>query len=175
MSSRTAEVAMSHRPLAFLLLAAGLLASACANLDTVAPATTAAALEASRGKPSRVWNEPDGSTTWEYPMGPAGRYTYMAHVGRDGRVARVEQVLGWNTFNTLQIGMTTEQVEHVLGRPFSKATYPLLDTTAWAWRFVDGVWYRCFLAYFNPQGKLTGTGAKDEETGDVGVAMAVPC
>jgi ABC-type glycerol-3-phosphate transport system substrate-binding protein len=163
------------RLLSIVCLAAGLVATGCANLDQVAPGTTAAALEASRGKPSRIWNEPDGGFTWEYPMGPAGRYTYMARIDKNGRVTRVDQVLGWDTFAKLENGMTTEQVEHLLGRPYSKARYPLLNTTAWAWRFVDGVWYRCFLAYFNPEGRLTGTGSKDEETGDHGYMIMVAC
>lgn len=164
-----------HHRLSLLVLAAGLLGSACANFDTVAPGTTAATLEATRGKPSRIWTEPDGSKTWEYPMGPAGRYTYMARVGTDGRVARVDQVLGWDTFRTLQTGMTTEEVEHRLGRPWGKERYSRLDTTTWAWRFVDGVWNRCFLADFNRDGRLTGTGAKDEETGDIGLVASMPC
>jgi hypothetical protein len=71
--------------------------------------------------------------------------------------------------------MPAEEVEHMLGRPFSKVTLQLTGQTVWAWRFVETVWYRCFFAYVGPDGKVTGTGAKDEETGDHGIVMAVPC
>ena len=166
---------MKLRVLGVFIFAGGILASGCANLDTIAPGTTSTALEASRGKPSRIWSEANGGATWEYPLGPEGRYTYMAHIGADGRITRVDQVLGWDVFGKIGLGMTTEEVEHLLGRPYSKLTYPLTDRTVWSWRFVETVWFRCFFTYFGTDGKVVGTGSKDEETGDVGKSLAIPC
>ena len=166
---------MHTRILQCVFLAGCLLASGCANLTSIAPGTAAAAVEASRGKPFRVWPETGGGASWEYPLGPEGRYTYMVRVGADGRVTGVDQVLGWDTFRRITMGMPVEEVEHMLGRPYSKVTYPLTGQTAWAWRFVETVWFRCFFAYVGPDGKLTGTGSKDEETGDQGIIMAIPC
>src|SRR5947207_2776308 len=103
-----------------VLLAAGLFASGCASVDSIAPGTPVASVESSRGKPSRVWPEPDGGASWEYPTGPQGAYTYMVRVGADGRVTRVDQVLGWDTFQKVGIGMTTSEVEHLIGRPYNK-------------------------------------------------------
>jgi hypothetical protein len=166
---------MRTRILQCVLLAACLSAAGCANLTSIAPGSPAGAVEASRGKPFRVWPEPGGGASWEYPYGPAGRYTYMVRVGADGRVTGVDQVLGWDTFRRINSGMPVEEVEHMLGRPFSKVTYPLTGQTAWAWRFVETVWYRCFFTYVGPDGKVTGTGSADEETGDMGIIIATPC
>jgi len=157
------------------LLAAGLFASGCANLDTISPGTPAAAVEASRGKPSRVWQEAGGGASWEYPTGPQGKYTYMVRVGADGRVTRVDQVLGWDVFRKVDIGMTTQDVEHLLGRPYNKATYSRTGQTAWAWRFMETVWPRCFFAYFGPDGKVAGTGSRDELPATMGPGLSIPC
>ena len=159
----------------WLALFGCLLAAGCASLDSIAPGTPSADVRSTRGAPFRVWPEPGGAASWEYPLGPSGRTTYMVRVGADGRVDRVDQVLGWDTFTRVAVGMPENEVEHLLGRPYSKVTYPLTASTVWSWRFLETAWGRCFLAYFNPEGRLTGTGSKDEETGDVGVVMAAPC
>lgn len=166
---------MRNRILQCLLAACCLCAAGCANLDAIAPGTAAAAVEASRGKPSRIWPEKDGGASWEYPLGPSGRTTYMVRVGADGRVTRAEQVLGWDNFIRITPGMPVEDVEHMLGRPFSKVTYPLTAQTTWSWRFVETVWYRCFLVNAGADGRVISTGTKDEETGDVGIVSASPC
>ena len=165
---------MHTRILQSALLAVCLFAAGCANMTSIPPGIAASAVEASRGKPFRVWPETGGGTSWEYPTGPAGRYTYMVRVGADGRVNRVDQVLNWDTFARITAGMPVTEVEHMLGRPFSKTTFPLNQQTAWAWRFVETMWNRCFYAYVGPDGKVTGTGSRDEETGDW-LLMAPPC
>lgn len=166
---------MKPRTLQSALLAGCLLLSGCANLTGIAPGTAASAVEASSGKPFRVWPEPGGGTSWEYPTGPSNRYTYMVRVGADGRVTGIDQVLGWNTFAKIAPGMPAAELEHLLGRPYSRVRYPLNGETVWTWRFVETVWYRCFLAYVGPEGKVTRTGSKDEETGDIGMLVADPC
>ncbi|MEO8136075.1 MAG: hypothetical protein ABI831_19135, partial [Betaproteobacteria bacterium] len=152
-----------------------MLAAGCANLPSVATGTPAVAVEAQAGKPFRVWQEPGGGASWEYPTGPSGSYTYMVRVGGDGKVSRVDQVLDWPTFNTLVTGMPMTEVEHTLGRPWGKVTYPLTGQTAWAWRWKETVWRRCFFAYASPDGKLVGTGTRDEETSDRGTILSNPC
>ena len=156
------------------LLAGCLLAAGCASLTSVPAGTPATDVEASRGKPFRVWPEPAGGTSWEYPLGPSGRTTYMVRMGPDSRVQKVDQVLAWDTFNRIRQGMPMTEVEHLLGRPYSTVTYPNA-TTVWSWRFVETVWYRCFLAYAGPDGTVKSIGSKDEETGDVGIVSANPC
>ena len=152
-----------------------LFAAGCANLDAVAPRTTATAVESQVGKPFRIRKEPAGGASWEYPQGPSGRYTWMVRVGPDGKVARVDQVLDWPFFSTLTPGMPMSEVEHTLGRPWGKVSYPITGETVWAWRWTETVWRRCFFAYTGADGKLLRTGVRDEETGDHGVITSDPC
>ncbi|MEO7761116.1 MAG: hypothetical protein ABIS68_04290 [Casimicrobiaceae bacterium] len=158
-----------------LCVAGCLLVSSCANLSGIAPGTPAASVESSAGKPSRVWPEPGGGASWEYPLGPQGRYTYMVRMGSDVRVTRVDQVLDWDTFSHITKGMPMSEVEHLLGRPFSKVAFPLTGQTAWSWRFIETVWPRCFYAYEDANGKVEGTGARDEIPGTLGAGLEIPC
>ena len=163
----------AFRPALVMLAAAWLVG--CANYAGIAPGTPAAAVESGSGKPHRIWPEANGATTWEYPMGPEGRYTYMVRMTADGHVSRVDQVLGWPTFNRVTPGMTMTEVEHLLGRPYSKATYPATGQTAWAWRFMENVWPRCFYAYEGSDHRVVSTGAGNEWPGTLGVGLEVPC
>lgn len=166
---------MGIRILHIAMLAACMAAAGCANVAGIAPGTPADTVESSAGKPFRVWPESGGGASWEYPQGPEGRYTYMVRFGADGRATGVDQVLRWDTFRRITRGLPVAEVEHLLGRPYSKVTLPLTGQTAWAWRFVDTVWYRCFYAYVGPDGRVTGIGTRDEESGDQGIVIAIPC
>ena len=160
----------------WLATAAILWIAGCAPLTTVPPGTPAAAVEASRGKPYRIWPEANGASSWEYPLGPSGRYTYMVRVGPDGRVDRVDQVLDLPTFARLQPGMKVQELEHTLGRPYSKTYLPLIDQDQWAWRWMESnVWKRCFYAYLSRHGALVGTGMGDENVGRHGILSGWPC
>ena len=163
------------RLLRLTLMAACLWAAGCANLTSFPPGTPAAAIESSRGKPYRVWPEANGAASWEYPQGPAGRYTHMVRIGADGRVTRVDQVLDWPFFMKLEPGMPVREVEHALGRPYSKTFMPLQNENVWAWRWVETVWYRCFYAHFTPEGRLGRISVGDEEISDNGILSANPC
>ena len=157
------------------MLAACVWAAGCANLASIAPGTPAAAIESSRGKPFRVWPEPNGGASWEYPEGPQGHHTYMVRVGADGRVTRVDQVLDWPFFNMLKPGMKTAEVEHVLGRPYRTSPMPLLAQNVMSWRWIEAVWKRCFYAYLTPEGTLVNIGVRDEEMSDHGILTTNPC
>ena len=108
-------------------------------------------------------------------MGPMGHYTYMVRVGADGRVTRVDQVLDWPYFNTLTQGMKSDEIEHVLGRPYRTSYMPMMAENVMAWRWIETIWPRCFFAYLDPAGRLLRTGVKDEEVGDTGTLASSPC
>ena len=55
--------------------------------------STSAEVIASMGEPAMVWKNPDGSAQLAYPRGPAGTQTFMAYIGPDGRLQRIEGVL----------------------------------------------------------------------------------
>ena len=167
---------MYFRSLIPLLLAAVcLMPAGCANLPGIPAGASASAVESGSGKPFRVWPESGGGASWEYPLGPEGRYTYMVRFGPDNRVTRVDQVLGPATFSRIVPGMLMTEVEHLLGRPYSKVKYPATGQTAWAWRYVDTVFLRCFYAYEGSDGKVAGTGSGDEWPGTLIVGLTIPC
>jgi len=163
------------RMLCCTMAATCLWATGCANLTGVAPGTLAADVASSRGKPFRVWPEANGASSWEYPMGPMGHYTYMVRVGADGRVSRVDQVLDWPYFNTLTQGMKADEIEHVLGRPYRTSYMPMMAENVMTWRWIETIWPRCFFAYLDPAGRMLRTGVKDEEVGDTGMWASSPC
>jgi len=159
-------------------IAALMLASALAafgNVATIAPGTPLEQVAASAGKPNRIWPEANGAASWEYTQQPSGRYAYMVRVGADGRVTRVDQVLDWPFFNALVPGMKANEIEHVLGRPYSVTYMPLMDRNVMAWRWVETVWKRCFFAYLSRDGSLISIGVQDEEVSDHGQLTAAPC
>ena len=162
------------RILRVTLIAAALWTAGCANLTSFPPGTSAATIESSR-KPYRVWPEANGASSWEYPQGPMGRYTYMVRIGPEGRLTRVDQVLDWPFFSKLQPGMSIREVEQTLGRPYSKTFMPLWSENVWSWRWVETVWNRCFYAHFTPEGTLKRTSVGDEDASDVGMYTASPC
>jgi hypothetical protein len=165
---------MHFRILIPALLAACLLPAGCANVQGIAPGTAAPSVESSSGKPFRVWPEAGGGASWEYPFGPQGHYTYMVRFGADNRVTRVDQVLGWDTFKLVVPGMPMTEVEHLLGRPYSRVKV-LTGQTAWAWRFIETIHQRCFYAYEGADGRVANIGAGDEYPGTLGIGLAIPC
>ena len=90
------------------------------------------------GEPSMVWSEPDGSLQLEFVRAPGGNGNFMAWVGRDGRLRRLEQVLTTENAGRLEVGMSREQVRRVLGRP---AWTESLDGggALWHWRLVESL------------------------------------
>jgi hypothetical protein len=94
---------------------------------------------ASMGEPAIVWKNPDGSQQLAYPRGPAGTQTFMAYVGPDGKLQRIEGVLDMAHFARIQAGMSKEEVLRVLGPPgpLWTQTYSRSNTLAWSWLFCD--------------------------------------
>ncbi len=165
----------TRRVLHWTSVAAALWMAGCANMTEIPPGTAASAVESSRGKPARIWPERGGGSSWEYPTGPEGRFTYMVRVSPDGRVDRVDKVLDWAFFTTLQPGMSNEEVQHTLGRPIRTTHMPLINQDVMYWRFVETVWKRCFYAYMGPDARLVATGVRDEEVSDHGILTSNPC
>jgi hypothetical protein len=147
----------------------------CADVATIAPGTPSDQVASSAGKPNRIWPEANGAASWEYTQQPSGRAAYMVRIGADGRVTRVDQVLDWPFFNQLTPGMKANEIEHVLGRPYSVTYMPVIDRNVMAWRWVETVWKRCFFAYLSRDGTLINIGVQDEEVSDHGQLTAAPC
>ena len=94
---------------------------------------------ASMGEPAMVWKNPDGSQQLAYPRGPAGTQTFMAYVGPDGKLQRIEGVLDLAHFARIQAGMSKDQVLRILGPSGSQWTqfYSRSNQLAWSWLFCN--------------------------------------
>jgi hypothetical protein len=125
-----------------LLLAGALFFSGCAGYggSDLAPGTsTLPDIIASMGEPALRWTNPDGSEQLAYPRGPAGTQTFMAQVGPDGRLQRIEKVLDAEHFSRIRPGMGKDGVLRVLGPPGPEWTefYSRRDELAWSWLFCN--------------------------------------
>jgi hypothetical protein len=125
-----------------LLLCSALLIAGCAGYSgsNLKPGvSTLPEVVASMGEPAMVWKNPDGSEQLAYPRGPAGTQTFMAYVGPDGKLQRIENALDMAHFAKIQVGMSKDEVLRVLGPPgpLWTQTYSRSNTLAWSWLFCD--------------------------------------
>jgi hypothetical protein len=125
-----------------LVALGALLVSACAGYsgsDLKPGVSTLPEVVASMGEPAMVWKNPDGSEQLAYPRGPAGTQTYMAYLGPDGKLQRIENVLNTANFARIQAGMSKDQVLRILGPSGSQWTqfYPRSNQLAWSWLFCN--------------------------------------
>lgn len=91
------------------------------------------------GEPAMVWKNPDRSQQLAYPRGPQSTQTFMAYVGPDGKLQRIEQVLDMSHFARIQAGMSKDEVLRVLGPSGSMWTqfYTRSNQLAWSWLFCN--------------------------------------
>jgi hypothetical protein len=90
------------------------------------------------GRPTDIRFTPDAEEIWEYARGPMGRQTFIARIGRDGRVLDVKQVLTEAHIAQLRAGYSTSaQVRALLGRPGDVAFYSGTGAEVWEYRILD--------------------------------------
>ncbi|NJD34192.1 MAG: hypothetical protein FIA96_05045 [Betaproteobacteria bacterium] len=125
-----------------LLVFCVLLVSGCAGYSgsNLKPGvSTRPEVLASMGEPALAWKNPDGSEQLAYPRGPASTQTFMAYVGPDGRLQRIEKALDPSHFARVRAGMSKDQVLRVLGPPGPAWTefYSRRNELAWSWLFCN--------------------------------------
>ena len=124
-----------------ILLAAAALAG-CASPAFLSTGAPEAEARRTLGQPSMELENPDGSRQLVYPTGPQGTQTFMVHLGKEGTVQRVEQVLTEETFMRIRTGTTTgEEVRRMLGPPWRVVRFDNLGANAWDYRFRDAWGY----------------------------------
>ena len=99
--------------------------------------STEADVRAKFGEPERIWNEEDGSRTFEYNRQPAGARNYMITIGADGKMSALRQVLAPHVFARIVPGMEENEVRRMLGKPAKMMTYKLKQETDWDWNYID--------------------------------------
>ncbi|GGC10871.1 hypothetical protein GCM10007205_20070 [Oxalicibacterium flavum] len=129
--------------------------------------STEADVRQAMGEPETVWNDEGGARTFEYPKGPEGHKTWMVALDASGIVRDWRQVLTEETFATVQVGMTREEVRRALGKPRSTVTYELKNEEVWDWRYyAGGNTERFFNVHFDrDSGKVVRTSHSDPVTG----------
>ncbi len=101
--------------------------------------STLAAVIDSMGPPAMSWKNPDGSEQLAYPRGPAGTQTFMAYIGADGKLQRIDGVLGMANFALIQPGISKDSVLRLIGpsQPEWTQSYSGSNTVSWTWLFCN--------------------------------------
>lgn len=117
--------------------------------------STEADVRAEFGEPAYVWNESDGSRTFEYNRQPAGHRNYMVTIGPDGKMSALRQVLAPAYFAKVQPGMDQQEIRRLLGQPAKRTSYPLKNEAEWDWGWIDPPSTKMlFTVVFDAQGKV---------------------
>lgn len=134
--------AASGIPTLYVALIAVALSSGCASYGgrglQPGEATEADVLRV-MGTPAMRWENPDHSKQLAFPRGPAGYHTFMVHLGPDGRLQRIENVMSEAAFGRVRAGMSEDEVTRVLGPsvPAWSAYFKARRELVWEWRYCD--------------------------------------
>ena len=135
---------------------AALLLASCASYDGrgLHPGVSSEAdVRGLMGPPALELATNDGGKRLAYPRGPLGTQTFMADIGRDGKLEAVRQVLNDDTFNGIRPGLTRDDVLLRLGPPGDTMHFALSNNTAWDYRYKDTWGYLAILSVtFNAEG-----------------------
>ena len=112
-----------------------LLAGCVSDGRGLAPGADAAAVRAEMGRPAEIMALPQGGEAWFFPRGRAGRQTFRAELGSDGRLRAIEQVLDEAHFDRILDNKTSaEEVRRLIGPP--NYVYPVFGgTEVWEYRY----------------------------------------
>ena len=91
-----------------------------------------ASLVATMGQPEREYRLDDVAVL-HFPRGPSGSHTYFVYIDGNDRVIKWEQVLTEARFDTIQPGMTDEQVIKTLG--MTKISHGLARQRGYVWHY----------------------------------------
>jgi len=137
-------------------LCALLLLSGCATLFPAPPVVgePVAAITARLGQPTGTYPAADGGQMLEYATSPFGQFTWMAHIGTDGRLLSYEQVLTSEKFATIKIDRATKaDVLRTIGRPAEQSRVYQHNYEVWSYRYKEaGVWNSLMHVHFDEQG-----------------------
>src|SRR5262245_42466839 len=116
---------------------AALLLAGCAGYDgrTLVPGqSTAAEVERLMGPSADQRAGQNGETVLWFPRLPAGRVSYAARIGADGKLVAVEQRLTPQNLARLQPGVSRESdVRDLLGPPSRVDPYPRQQRDVWTY------------------------------------------
>ena len=126
-----------------VLVAGAALVAGCASYDGrgLQPGVSSVdEVVALMGLPALHWKDPDGRTQLAYPRGPEGLQTFMAFIDAQGRLERIEGVLGTKHFARIEPGKSDQAaILRLLGpsQPQWTMYFERRDELVWEWRFCD--------------------------------------
>lgn len=85
------------------------------------------------GAPTREWPEADGGRTLEYATQPFGRTCYMVRLDAQDRYVGTVDGLSAASRARIVPGLTTEQVNRILGRERTRVFFKLSGEDVWDW------------------------------------------
>ena len=129
----------------------------CAGYDgrTLVPGqSTAAEVERLMGPAADKRAAPNGETVLWFPRLPAGRVSYAARIGADGRLVAVEQRLTPENLARLQPGVSREnEVRDLLGPPSRVDPSPRQQRDVWTYE-AQGIDPQLMVVQFSKDGVL---------------------
>jgi hypothetical protein len=129
----------------------------CAGYDgrTLVPGqSTAAEVERLMGPAADKRAGPNGETVLWFPRLPAGRVSYAARIGADGKLIAVEQRLTPENLARLQPGVSRENdVRDALGPPSRVDPYPRQQRDVWTYE-AQGIDPQLMVVQFSKDGVL---------------------
>jgi hypothetical protein len=135
--------------------AAVLLIAGCASFDghTLVPGKSSAAeVTALMGTPALELRRANGDTWLYFPRQPYGRATFVAIVGADGLLRRIEQRLNDADIHRARAGMRTEEVLALLGPPREISRLPRQQREVWEYPWRDATELRILWVQFSDEG-----------------------
>jgi len=135
------------------ILASALLLAGCAMRTPPDPGDPQDVVQSKLGTPTAVYAD-GAARTLEYATGPMGQFTWMAHLGADGRLTSYEQVLTSEKFASIKIDQATkDEVLRTIGRPAERSHVAMRDYEVWSYRYKEaGVWNSLMHVHFDEQG-----------------------
>ncbi|WP_228151604.1 hypothetical protein [Pseudazoarcus pumilus] len=106
--------------------------SGCASMQT--QFAREAELVAARGEPHRIWDNPDGTRTYEYSTQPNGSSTWMYTIDANGSIVEQHDALSPRNRARVERGMSKDEVARLLGEHDSVQIYRRLNEEVWDWR-----------------------------------------
>jgi hypothetical protein len=111
------------------------------------------------GEPAKNCPLPGGEQNWIYPRGPRGLETFNAHIGSDGVLRSLENVLNERGFaRVVKAKSTKGDVLCLFGPPILETYYQARHELVWDYRFMDPWDYPSrFYVLFDDAGIVTNT------------------
>ena len=126
-----------------LVILASLILAACAAYDGRGLQPGVANVEdviAQMGQPALSWQTADGRQQLVFPRAPNGVHTFMAYIGPDRRLQRLENVLDAGHFAKIRPGQDhQDDILRLLGPSYPgwTAYFAERDELVWEWIFCD--------------------------------------